>query len=391
MLLVAFGSFGTIKDWLAHGHGAITTYAVAAGLSLGLVGVAIMLSKVDFKDKTTLQWMTGAVVAVALLSGTIQSIAYYDSSICHYVNQEQICTNGTWGIVAKSMLQGYGFPLIFEGLLAYAAAMFESSQKKKREAEAADTANIDRKMDAKIHEAVSHIDLSAMQDRINEMAMTVVEKKLARAFDRINSTDSQTDNAVVKVSESVNAMVSEVVSPDSRIVNQANMVVNPDNKSVNQPVRADNTGGNNVLAGLLEVTKSVNPSVSTDKSVNAMVSELSEDLSEVSEVVNPTVSTDKSVNAMVSELSEDLSEVSEVVNPTVSTDKSVNAGVSLTDQIVNVVSEHLALGATEIHRLIGGDSVCSRGNIYNYLNSLMADGRIVKAGSKYQIAQVVAA
>ena len=328
MLMIAFGSFGTIREWLAHGHHWITTYSVAGGLSLGLVGVAIMLSKVDFNDKRTLAWMTGAVVAVALLSGTIQSIAYYDAAVCPVVDHVQVCREGTFGDIAKSMLQGYGFPLVFEGLLAYAASMFELSQKRKREAEAADMANIDRKMDAKIHEAIGHIDLSAMQDKVNAMAMSVVEAKLVRAFNRINGTDNQIDSAVVSLTKTVSAIVSEAT----------------------------------------EV-------VSTDKTVNP----------KLSEVVNPVVS---AVSTGGDKLSE---QVSEVVSTDKSSDKSVNPVVSLTDQIVNVVSEHLTLGASDIHRLIGGDSVCSRPNVYNYLKQLEAAGQIVKVGSKYQTAEIVMA
>lgn len=353
MLMIAFGSFGTIREWLAHGHHWITTYSVAGGLSLGLVGVAIMLSKVDFNDKRTLAWMTGAVVAVALLSGTIQSIAYYDAAVCPVVDHVQVCREGTFGDIAKSMLQGYGFPLVFEGLLAYAASMFELSQKRKREAEAADMANIDRKMDAKIHEAIGHIDLSAMQDKVNAMAMSVVEAKLVRAFNRINGTDNQIDSAVVSLTKTVSAIVSEateVVSTDKTVNPKLSEVVNP-------VVSAVSTGG--------------------DK--------LSE---QVSEVVSP----DTFVNVELSELSEDLSEqVSEVVSTDKSSDKSVNPVVSLTDQIVNVVSEHLTLGASDIHRLIGGDSVCSRPNVYNYLKQLEAAGQIVKVGSKYQTAEIVMA
>lgn len=366
MLLVAFGSFGTIREWLAHGHGLITTYSVAGGLSLGLVGVAIMLSKVDFNDKLTLKWMTGAVVAVALLSGTIQSIAYYDAATCHTVDQVQVCADGDWGMVAKSMLQGYGFPLVFEGLLAYAASMFELSQKKKREAEAADISNIDKRMDSKIHEAVTHIDLSSMQHKINEMAMSVVEGKLTRAFDRMIATD----NAVDKLTNSVRGMVSEVsavVSPDSPVVSQ---FVNPVVNSVNPVVRTVSTGGDNLSAVLSEV-------VSGDKIDKTELSEVSELTDELSKFVSGD--------------SDNVSEVSEVVNGVVSTDKNVNGVVSLTDQIVNVVSEHLTLGASDIHRLIGGDKVCSRSNVYNYLKQLEADRRIIKVGSKFQTAEIVTA
>lgn len=370
MLLVALGSFGTISDWLSHSHHWLTTYSVAAGLSLGLVSAAVMLSKIDFNDKQARVWMTTAVILVALLSGTIQSIAYYDAAVCPVaivmvdnvaVREQQPCADMTIGVVAKSVLQGYGFPLIFEGLLAYASSVYELSQKKKRAAEIADSSNLDKRMDAKIYEAVNQIDLSSMQHKINEMAMSVVERKLGHAFDRLVSTD----NAVDKLTNSVNAMVSEVsevVRSDSPVVSRS---VNPVVNSVNPVVRTVSAGGDNLSEVLSEV-------VSSDKSVNRELSEVSELSDELS--------------AVVSGDSDNLSEVSDVVSPVVSGDKSVNAFVSLADQIVNVVSEHLTLGATDIHRLIGGDTVCSRSNVYNYLKQLEADGRIIKVGTKFQTA-----
>jgi hypothetical protein len=58
-------------------------------------------------------------------------------------------------------------------------------------------------------------------------------------------------------------------------------------------------------------------------------------------------------------------------------------------QLLNILSEHLTLGITELHILLGGDEVCSRGTLNNDLKALAEDGKVYNADRKWHIISAI--
>lgn len=59
--------------------------------------------------------------------------------------------------------------------------------------------------------------------------------------------------------------------------------------------------------------------------------------------------------------------------------------------VLNILVEHLTLGITELHNLIGGDDVCSRGTLNNDLKALAEAGKVYNADRKWHIVSAIRA
>nr|AGC72353.1 hypothetical protein [uncultured bacterium A1Q1_fos_2004] len=167
MVVFALASIGNISEYMkGHGHNPVTAYGVGIALGLGLVAISIMLARTPTDDRRTFGSMLAATLAVGLLSGTVQALAYYE----HTANIWTAC------------LQGYGFPLIGECLLAVAMAMHTASERKRR-ARLADDGMEERINDA-ISEALANIDISGMQAHIEKQAAVILKHKMAEIVAR---------------------------------------------------------------------------------------------------------------------------------------------------------------------------------------------------------------
>lgn len=58
-------------------------------------------------------------------------------------------------------------------------------------------------------------------------------------------------------------------------------------------------------------------------------------------------------------------------------------------QVLNILSEHLTLGCSELHILLGGEEVCSRGTLNNDLKALAEDGKVYNADRKWHIISAI--
>ena len=58
-------------------------------------------------------------------------------------------------------------------------------------------------------------------------------------------------------------------------------------------------------------------------------------------------------------------------------------------QVLNILSEHLTLGVSELHILLGGEEVCSRGTLNNDLKALAEDGKVYNADRKWHIISAI--
>lgn len=167
MVVFALASIGNISEYMkGHGHNPVTAYGVGIALGLGLVAISIMLARTPTDDRRAFGSMLVATIFVGLLSGTVQALAYYEHS-------RNVWTAG---------LQGYGFPLIGECLLAVAMAMHTASERKRR-ARLADDGMEERINDA-ISEALANIDISGMQAHIEKQAGLILKHKMAEIVAR---------------------------------------------------------------------------------------------------------------------------------------------------------------------------------------------------------------
>lgn len=187
MVVFALASIGNISEYMKdHGHNPVTAYGVGIALGLGLVAISIMLARTPTDDRRAFGSMLVATIFVGLLSGTVQALAYYEHS-------RNVWTAG---------LQGYGFPLIGECLLAVAMAMHTASERKRR-ARLADDGMEERINDA-ISEALANIDISGMQAHIEKQAGLILKHKMAEIVARRvgQSAPPQTQQTTEEAAES---------------------------------------------------------------------------------------------------------------------------------------------------------------------------------------------
>lgn len=71
------------------------------------------------------------------------------------------------------------------------------------------------------------------------------------------------------------------------------------------------------------------------------------------------------------------------------TDEKVSTADSKSDNrrrlILDILTEHISLGATELHRLLGGETVCTRSTLYEDLAALADNGLAYNADRKWHI------
>ncbi|MEZ4678896.1 MAG: hypothetical protein R2932_32230 [Caldilineaceae bacterium] len=72
-----------------------------------------------------------------------------------------------------------------------------------------------------------------------------------------------------------------------------------------------------------------------------------------------------------------------------SDNQSDNQSDNRRQHVLDILTEHMSLGATEIHRLIGGDEVCTRSTLYEDLKALAKDGLVHNADRKWHIGQAI--
>ena len=81
-----------------------------------------------------------------------------------------------------------------------------------------------------------------------------------------------------------------------------------------------------------------------------------------------------------------------IAQPVVQTDNTVEQSiVQRRDQILNILTEHISLGVSELHKMIGGDDVCSRGTLNNDLKALADDGKCHNADRKWHVGPEISA
>lgn len=291
MVVFALASIGNVSEYMvAAGHNVVTAYGVGIALGLGLVAISVMLARVSTDDGRTFYSMLAATIAVGLLSGTVQALAYYN----HSANVWTAC------------LKGYGFPLVGECLLAVAMAMHTASERKRR-ARLADDGMEERINDA-ISDALANIDIAGMQSYIEKQAGLILKHKMAEIVARRTGQLAQPiDNTIVQLPAPVDRGI-------------------------------------------------VQPPVAND-----------EQIAQTEQPAAPTLNSLELAN------------------------EQRQAEIEQRRQhILNIMSEYITLGVSDLHKLLGGDEVCSRGTLNNDLKALADAGTVYNADRKWHLVSKVA-
>lgn len=159
IVVFAVASIGNLWEFMKEGHNVATAAGIGVALGLGLVAASIMFTKVDPNNTRTFWAMLIGMLAMGLLSGTMQTIAYSKSA-------------SLW----VAILQGFGFPLIGECMLAYATALYADSERKRR-AQLADE-EIEGRINDSISYALASIDISSTQRYVEERAADILRHKM---------------------------------------------------------------------------------------------------------------------------------------------------------------------------------------------------------------------
>lgn len=296
LFIFAIASIGNIAEYmLGHGHNPFTAYGVAGALGLGLVAISFLLARIPPSDTRTFRFMLMATVAVGMLSGIVQFMAYSEHG------------QALW----PSIVQGFGFPLIGECLLAVAMSVYSEAQKRKRLNASDDAMN--ERINEFLNQSLDDVDLSKMTAYIEKQVGTIVRNKI--------------DNIV-----------------QQRIVQT----------SVDKPI---------VQAGV----DIVQTRLSSD---NGIVQ--SNPLSDVQ-------------NGQIEQV--DIEQLNNLNDANVQRQEEV---VQRQQHVLNILTEQMSIGASELHKLLGGDDVCTRGTLYNDLQELAASGLVYNANRKWHIASVKA-
>lgn len=159
MIVFALASVGNLWEFMEHGHNQLTAGGIGIALGFGLVAISIMFTRVNTEDQRTFRAMLASMLAMGVLSGMMQTVAYASAAP-----------------LLIAILQGFGFPLIGECLLAYATALYSASERQRR-AQMADDGMEERINDA-ISYALSGIDVSSAQRYVEQKAGEILRHKM---------------------------------------------------------------------------------------------------------------------------------------------------------------------------------------------------------------------
>lgn len=283
MAIFALASVGNIAEYMVvHDHNPVTSYGVACALGFGLVAVSVLLARIPPSDTSTFRFMLAATIAFGLLSGTMQFLAYWE----HGQN------------MITAAIQGFGFPLIGECLLAVAMSIYTEAQKRKRLLASDDAMN--ERINEFLNQSLDDVDLSKMTKYIEQQVGLIVRNKI--------------DNIV-----------------QQRIVQTAPVVQSSPS-----------------------VDKEIVQSLASENVQNGQIEQL--DNEQLNNLDDANVQRQQEV-------------------------------VQRQHMLLNTLTEQMSIGVGELHKLLGGDDVCTRGTLYNDLQELAARGLVHNANRKWHIGQ----
>lgn len=211
MVVFAIASISNIANYLSsHDHNAVTSYGLGIALGGVLVAVSIMLTHVDYdNERKTFLGMLATVITVGLLSGTVQMWSYAHGA----------------DISFSSVLMGYGFPIVGEGVLAVACSIYTAAEKRKRIRNATD--GTQERIAEAISEALSDIDTSKVHKFVERKVDAIVRAQ-------VDAVASQLIPPAITVVENDPKLLTTDTTPDVTPNCNKTPIVNTDDTDFSQ-------------------------------------------------------------------------------------------------------------------------------------------------------------
>lgn len=305
--MLAFAITSTLNIagfFMATHHHVLVAASAGLALGAGLMAVSVYLSKQEFGKGMSFWTLLVSTVAMAILSGQIQSMAYQLHGLDAYT----------------SRLLGFAPPFVAEVLLALSVSLAERTERERAQRDSKQF--IKDSVAESMTSAFRNVDASRIQRHIERQVDSVI-----RAF---------VDDALGEMMNELNAGRQQ---PDAGIIQT--------------PVQTD--------SAIVQPPAPVDRSIVQTPAVNDVQD------SQIEQVLP----------AMLNSL--DLA------------NEQRQAEVEQRRQhVLNILNEHITLGVSELHKLLGGDEVCSRGTLNNDLKALADAGMVYNADRKWHIASVVA-
>ena len=184
MVVFALASVGNVSSYLqAHGHTALTSYALGVALGGVLVASAMLLADVDIEHEPwRFGFMVFIVLAVGLLSGTIQTQAYASHEGMDLRN---------------ARLMGYGLPLLCEGALAVFVSVYGATRRRKNIRMA--TEGTAEQVAGAVAEALADVDVTRVrkyvEKRIDGLTRAIVDQTIYELMPVVTPSTGRTGDA----------------------------------------------------------------------------------------------------------------------------------------------------------------------------------------------------
>lgn len=186
MVVFAVASIANISLWLnGTGENVVTSFCVGTAVGTILVILSVILSKVDYKRSPVLFGvMLCAVIAMCLLSGTLQFFAYSKHL-------------QPW----QAALLGYLLPVAGEAMVGAAMSMYAVYQRAELLHHADD--RTDQRVAEQLAEAMADLDLSKSRDYIQKQVDRLARRKIDATVQRLMQQDGAAELDTASVQSSV--------------------------------------------------------------------------------------------------------------------------------------------------------------------------------------------
>lgn len=302
LAMLAFAVTSTLNIagfFLATEHHTLIATSAGLALGIGLMAVSIYLSRQEFGKGVSFWTLLVSTMAMAMLSGQIQSMAYQHHGLDTFT----------------ARLLGFAPPFVAEVMLALSVSLAERSEREQVQKDS--KRFIKDSVAESMTSAFRNVDASRIQKHIEKQVDAVI-----KAF---------VDDALGEMMNELKASRQEIEQSDPGVV---------------QPI--------------------VQPATLTDTSV-----------------AQPTAKNDAQ-DGIDERTKQDPADVLAQFN-----EQRQREIEQRRQQIMHIMTEHITLGVSELHKLLGGEEVCSRGTLNNDLRALADAGMVYNADRKWHIVSAI--
>lgn len=196
MVTFAVASVFNISTYLSASHNVIMSWCIGVSLGFGLVGLSIILSKID-TSKVLFKKMLAATILVCLLSGTLQMLSYHEHG-------------QPWALAG---LFGYGFPIVAELVLALAISAYDEDKKQTKVRNAKQ--GLKEKSALVIADTLDKYDSSEIQKYVNKEINHIVRVQVNEVIAELLPTPAQQIDSKANENADFSSLPSEETPVDA--------------------------------------------------------------------------------------------------------------------------------------------------------------------------------